>query len=803
MNWGQNLNLLISLGANASDAHPQRIATTWDDFKKWLYSLQRIQASLSTAEYATLKAFPSKSPEGQRIHADKDGQYIALADFGGHRRAYDTLLSSSGVPLDFDADWVTAEVIASTLAGFTYIAFTTYSHQQGAQRWRVFVPTERPMTADEHNATWHVLNGMFANSADGAAKDATRLSYVPGRTLVPEAARIFHADGKLFTPAQPVPAPPSALQAHSNGPVTGWAGPTDDAELITTACTMRKRPDERFGGPIHFNELWNGNEMWLGQQFPPSASEAGQAYSRTQADMALAGELVYWTGGDAERAARLMRQSGLARRGDDDWMDRKVPRTIERACQNAKQYAFMRAAAPAVHTEPQQSMHVTLNADGTVIPPPPPVPTQSTVVATATAAALANAMPGLNDYWAYLPEGNFIHRPSGEHHPGQVVETLLGKEARAAIVMSRQVHKMTWAPGQPERFQLKDIDVSDERGADCWLYNRYVPPRVPTKQGDVTPWLNLIKRIYPDDVDHIVHYMADAVQRPAEKCNHALVLGSSVHGIGKDTLLAPLNYAVGESNFYSIKPHDLMGDTNGWVATRILQVSESHDLGDGQKGVSRFDIYERCKDLCAAPPKTLLCNDKYIKKHKVLNVLRLILTTNHGVDGVFLPPEDRRHYCAWSDADKMTEDESADIWEWYKAGGLDYVAFYLANLDLTATDFNRTAPPPQTAWWHQLVEGGRSSEDARFVDAIDKLAKPEWVTTAQVAEAGGLELAGWINNPGNRRKVEREMDRAGYRRLPNHHEKRGRFMLEGKQVPIYRRSDVDAKMLLKLFGAIP
>jgi hypothetical protein len=305
MNRGLHLtNLLISLGANASDAHPQRIATTWDDFKKWLYSLQRIQASLSTAEYATLKAFPSKSPEGQRIHADKDGQYIALADFGGHRRAYDTLLSSSGVPLDFDADWVTAEVIASTLAGFTYIAFTTYSHQQGAQRWRVFVPTERPMTADEHNATWHVLNGMFANSADGAAKDATRLSYVPGRTLVPEAARIFHADGKLFTPAQPVPAPPSALQAHSNGPVTGWAGPTDDAELIATACAMRKRPDETIRWTCALQRCCGtADEMhgWA-TQFPPERQRIGSSPTavRKQTWRWLA-SLSYWTGGDAER----------------------------------------------------------------------------------------------------------------------------------------------------------------------------------------------------------------------------------------------------------------------------------------------------------------------------------------------------------------------------------------------------------------------------------------------------------------------------------------------------------------------
>lgn len=797
---GKNLDFMLSLGRAASDAYPQRIATTWAQFVEWLYQfhLSRTPAGISAEEYQYLKGFPSKSPEGQRLHADKDGAYVVLADFGGHRRHLDTVIASYGVPLDIDTN-ISADEIARTLAGFTYVAYTTYAHGVAGERWRVFVPVAAPMANASHYATWGTLNALFGDRADVAAKDPSRLSYLPGKTIYPTAAQFFHGAGTLFPPT-PATEVVTVLQAPSSGPVLGWAGPSDDETLLAIACSHRLRPDERMGYPIHFAMLWTANEDWLAIQFPPSSSETGQRYSRTQADMALAGELSYWTGSDRERMIRLMQASGLAR-DDEDWMERKVARAVDRAIENAKQWHFMTALKPA---EPVREMVVTIGTpnpeqqpSGPVIPPPP----ASMEVANAQAALIMNAgaMPGLNDYWAYLPNGDFIHRPSGEHHPATTVDLLIGKEARMALVPSRPVHRMTWAPGYPERFQVKDMDPTDHRASECWLYNRYEPPQPHTRIGDVSLWLGLLQRLYPDDWKHIRNYCADAVQAPGQKCNHALVLGSGVHGIGKDTLLAPLRHAVGHRNFVIIKPSDLVDNTNPWVASRIVQVSESRDLGEGHNGISRYEMYERCKDLAAAPPATIMCNDKYVKKHQVLNVLRPIITTNHAVDGLYMDPEDRRHYCAWSDAAKMTEEESTAIWQWYNSGGMDYVANYLSTFDLAAEGWNRTAAPARTPWWYQLVDNGRPAEDERFKDAIERVGKPEWLTLAKVAEAGGLELAGWMQQSGNKRKVEREMDRAGYRKFPNPQETRGRWYVEGQRVAVYRRADITPRDLLAKF----
>jgi len=312
-------SLLVSLGRNASDAYPTRTKCAWPEFVAWLY-------------------------QHPRHTGEKDGPYVVLADFNGGRRALDSLAASYGVPLDFDSGQVDEAVIRAVMSGYAFVAYTTASHQPGAERWRVFVPVAAPMTAAEHYATWEMLSNAFPGGADGAAKDPTRLSYLPGACIAPEAARIIHADGAFL---QPIPAPPaeSGLTPQTDGPVPGWAGPTNDQELIRQGCDMRMRPDERLGGPVHFAMLWAASEPWLAKRFP----SASQPWDFTQADMALAGELAYLTGSDKTRLVNLMRQSGLAhvRAGDDDWSERKVLLAVDEAIRTRKKWAFMKPDVPA------------------------------------------------------------------------------------------------------------------------------------------------------------------------------------------------------------------------------------------------------------------------------------------------------------------------------------------------------------------------------------------------------------------------------------------------------------------------
>src|SRR5262249_33501098 len=105
------------------------------------------------------------------------------------------------------------------------------------------------------------------------------------------------------------------------------------------------------------------------------------------------------------------------------------------------------------------------------------------------------------------------------------------------------VEQMTWAPGEPEliRNQLL-IEGGWIHKLGATAYNLYRPPSIVSRPGDASPWLDHIKLLYPGDAAHIVSWLAHKVQRPAEKTNHALVLGGG-QGIGKDTILEPVKQA--------------------------------------------------------------------------------------------------------------------------------------------------------------------------------------------------------------------------------------------------------------------
>ena len=88
------------------------------------------------------------------------------------------------------------------------------------------------------------------------------------------------------------------------------------------------------------------------------------------------------------------------------------------------------------------------------------------------------------------------------------------------------VEQMTWAPGEP--MLIEDRLIADggwiERPG-CTVFNLYRPPAIVPRAGDVAPWLDHVRKVYPDEADHIVLWLAHRVQRPHEKINHALVLG--------------------------------------------------------------------------------------------------------------------------------------------------------------------------------------------------------------------------------------------------------------------------------------
>ena len=183
--------------------------------------------------------------------------------------------------------------------------------------------------------------------------------------------------------------------------------------------------------------------------------------------------------------------------------------------------------------------------------------------------------------------------------------------ASAWLDQNRPVEQMTWAPGEP--MLIRDRLVADggwieRNGVTC--FNLYRPPTIqpgdPTKAG---PWFDHVRKVFGDDADHIVTWLAQRVQRPQQKINHALLLGGA-QGIGKDTLLEPVKRAVGPWNFHEVSPQHMLGRFNGFLKSVILRVNEARDLGEAD----RFKFYEHLKSYTATPPDVLRDDEKNLRE---------------------------------------------------------------------------------------------------------------------------------------------------------------------------------------------
>jgi hypothetical protein len=401
----------------------------------------------------------------------------------------------------------------------------------------------------------------------------------------------------------------------------------------------------------------------------------------------------------------------------------------------------------------------------------------------------------LDDFVAYMPAHYYLFLPCREPWPAASVDAKLGKvtvtdgsgvskEIRAStwLDIHRSAEQMTWAPGEPPFVYDRLVVLGGWIKRDgVRTLNLYRPPTIQLgNAADADPWLDHVHTVYPQDADHIIRWLAHRVQRPGEKINHLLVLGG-LEGIGKDTLLEPAKHAVGPWNFHEISPHNLLGRFNAYLKSVILRISEARDSGE----LDRFALHDRLKVYAATPPDVLRVDEKHLREYYIFNCCGVIITTNYRTDALYLPATDRRHYVAWSALTK--EDFASDywpkLWGWYQSGGLEHVAAYLAEFDISG--FDPKAPPPKTPAFRSIVDAGNQPEDAELADALDALGRLDKVTLAEIRQAADSEFDEWLGDRRNRRVIPHRMERCGYVRLRNDSVDDGLWIVKGKRQVVY------------------
>jgi hypothetical protein len=182
---------------------------------------------------------------------------------------------------------------------------------------------------------------------------------------------------------------------------------------------------------------------------------------------------------------------------------------------------------------------------------------------------------------------------------------------------------------------------------------------------------------------------------------------------------------------------------------------------------------------------------------RTFNCVGIVITTNHKADGIYLPADDRRHFVAWSRLCKEDFDPVywVKLWSWYRNGGINDVAAYLVELDISA--FDPKAPPPKTPAFWDIVDANRAPEDGELADVLDKLNMPEATTLIRISNEATGDFGEWIKDRKNRRAIPHRLEKCGYVPVRNDLADDGLWKLNGKRQVIYARGTLSLSAQLK------
>lgn len=259
--------------------------------------------------------------------------------------------------------------------------------------------------------------------------------------------------------------------------------------------------------------------------------------------------------------------------------------------------------------------------------------------------------------------------------------------------------KIDYAPELPEFFNEDGM-----RYCNIWR-----PMNIVHKQGDIQPWLNHFS-LLGWDPEHVLDWMAFTLRHPAQKINHAIILGSG-EGSGKDWILTPLKMAMG-SNHQTIDGEELLKEYNDYIkGTKYLHINEI-ELGDNKDALR---ISNKIKPLTAAPPDKLRLREMYAGSYDVRNIVNCTMATNSRLP-LRLRDMSRRIYALWSDFtvrdhDGIVEDRWVEYWDknwsWMNNGGWQYCVDHLMSRDIS--HFNPGKAPPVTTWLREIVQNSENT----------------------------------------------------------------------------------------------
>lgn len=514
------------------------------------------------------------------------------------------------------------------------------------------------------------------------------------------------------------------LDEWTDEPRADWMGYTDDNDLISRALDSAS-VGSAFGARATFSDLWHRNVDKLAAAYP----DDGREFNESSADQALAQHLAFWTGADCERMHRLMLQSGLVReKWDEDVHASYLRRTILKAATMQEDVHKLvqlepKAAELSDNINNQQAAATTQGYEPVLVSGFQYLPVDSQI------EHFKGCVYVQKNHCALTPDGSLLKPDQFRATYGGYVFALDAnndkqtKNAWEAFVESQairfpKVHQTWFRPDLP----FGHIEQHEGR----LMVNSYIPIEQPRAQGDVTPFLNHLAKLLPDqrDRDIVLYYMAAIVQFKGHKFQWAPLI-QGAEGNGKSLLSKVVEYCVSERYSHFPRADEIGEKFNDWLFDKIFI------------GVEDVYVPEQKRELLEVLKPMITANrlaKRAMQAGQVMEPLcaNFIFNSNHK-DALRKTKNDRRtavFFCAQQSAEDIERDFEPGyfpkIYTWLREGGYSMVNDYLLNLAIPA-ELNPAVEAggqahraPITSATEEAVNASLGRVEQEVLEAIDE-----------------------------------------------------------------------------------
>lgn len=387
-----------------------------------------------------------------------------------------------------------------------------------------------------------------------------------------------------------------------------------------------------------------------------------------------------------------------------------------------------------------------------------------------THSALSDSLPGLHltelKYQADLE----VYRerlarqeqvPTAEKPKRVMAHKLLVKEALHA-------HGLTYAPGDPRLVHT---------GGRGQVLNLWFDAPRPFKGEVITdeqiePYLAALAHTLPNLAERtlLLDWMSYVLQHPREKIQWAPVLFSARQGTGKDTVMLPLQFGVGDggldSNWSPIDASHLAGTHNTYLQARVIYLKEIPTR-------RKRDLMGDMKAQVAGTAGGSVINPKYVPPYTIPDRACWVCTTNHP-DALDLTEDDRRFAILACAEIRLPQELSRAVYAFYAREGdkqgLLQVAEWLRQRTISPS-FSSSSPPATSEAKTDMrllsLDGTGGEELMEMLDPDDGAWRDRSVLWAQEVDRVVDGHGRTAKRATRREHVLLAMDLAGWERHPS------------------------------------